>query len=89
MNHSGRSAVLTTPVLFRVSMCPARVFTAATRAKESVFVANGSGMAAGVTAGSLLLARTDPGVLVPVLGGLPIWAVVGPAVSLLLPPDRS
>ncbi|MFD3695316.1 serine/threonine-protein kinase [Streptomyces sp. NPDC058646] len=81
--------MLTTPVLFWVSMCLVRVFTAVARARESVFVANGSGMAAGVTAGSLLLARTDLGVLVPVLGGLLIWAVVGLAVTFLLPPDRS
>ncbi|MEU8465610.1 serine/threonine-protein kinase [Streptomyces sp. NPDC029003] len=81
--------MLTTPVFVWVSMCLARVFTAVARAKEAVFVANGSGMAAGVTTGSLLLARTDIGVLVPVLGGLLIWAVAGLGVSLLLPADRS
>lgn len=80
--------VVTAPVLFVVAMVLAQLFNAVTRAERAVFVANASGMAAGLTTTPLLLARTDLGAAPAVLVGLLTWAVAGVAVGLLLPPRR-
>ncbi|MFD6887706.1 serine/threonine-protein kinase [Streptomyces sp. NPDC059957] len=77
------------PVVFFTSTGLTRLFEAVTRAEEAVFVANTSGLAAGLTTASLLFARTDLAIVVVLLGGLLTWVVAGVAVSLLLPPRRS
>ncbi|MFZ3500002.1 hypothetical protein ACODT5_43495 [Streptomyces sp. 5.8] len=76
------------PLAFWTATGLTRLFEAVTRAEEAAFVANTSGIAAGLTTASLLLARTDLAVVLVPLAGLLTWIVAGVAVSLLLPPRR-
>lgn len=76
------------PLAFWTATGLTRLFEAVTRAEEAAFVANTSGIAAGLTTSSLLFARTDLAVVLVPLCGLLTWIVAGVAVSLLLPPRR-